>query len=182
MTPSIILYIATSLDGYIATADGQVEWLSQFESNEEDYGYATFFESIDGLVMGRTTYDQVLGFGDWVYGEKPCWVYTGRSLQPPRANIFPTNQYPTQLVQTAEAQGIQRLWLVGGAQLAASFREAGLISEFMLSWMPILLGQGIPLFQPCERMDTLQLVESQVFASGVIQNHYVLPGSHIKSS
>jgi len=89
---SVLFYVAASLDGYIATSDGGVDWLSQFEAEGEDYGYAAFFESIDGLLMGRATYDQVLGFGEWVYGEKPCWVCTGRSLHPPKPNIFATTQ------------------------------------------------------------------------------------------
>ncbi|MEO1211279.1 MAG: dihydrofolate reductase family protein [Cyanobacteria bacterium J06638_20] len=177
MSQSVILYIALSLDGYIATADGSVEWLSPFEAEDEDYGYAPFFDSIDGLVMGRVTYEQVLGFGDWVYGEKPCWVCTGRSLEPPQPNITITNQSPAQLVQTIQQQGVQRLWLVGGGQLVTGFREAGLISEFILSWMPVLLGKGIPLFSGEERMETLQLIKSQVFDSGVIQTHYVHPAA-----
>lgn len=172
MALSVVFYIATSLDGYIATPEGSVEWLSPFEVEGEDYGYGDFFDSIDGLVMGRTTYDQVLGFGDWVYGEKPCWVCTGRSLQPPQPNIIPTAQTPAEVVQTAHSQEVQRLWLVGGAKLADSFRQAGLISEYILSWMPVLLGDGIPLFGAGGPMEALQLVQSQVYDNGVIQTHY----------
>lgn len=169
---SVILYIAASLDGYIASAEGGVDWLSEFEADGEDHGYDNFFASVDGLVMGRTTYEQVLGFGEWVYGDKPCWVCTRRSLQPPKSSIIATSHTPTELVQDMLAQKMKRIWLVGGAKLTASFRNAGLISDYHLFWMPVLLGKGVPLFQNQSTPERLQLTQTHCFDNGVVQTIY----------
>lgn len=186
MRPQIIYYVAASIDGYIATPDGSVDWLNSFadsseENRGEDYGYGAFYRSIDGLVMGSRTYEQVCSFGEWVYPGKPCWVLSQRSawggctkqsIPVAQPEVTLTNQSPEAIVPLLAAQGLQRVWLVGGGQVATAFHRQGLIDEYFLSLMPIVLGSGIPLLQPSERSQRLELMESKSFPSGVLQVRY----------
>jgi dihydrofolate reductase len=167
--PDIVLYIAASLDGYIATSDGSVDWLSSIEQAGEDYGYADFVNSVDGLVMGRNTYDQVMTFGDWPYGDLPCWVFSSRSLSPASSSVQQWQQSPAQWAAIAEVAAMNRIWLVGGAQLTAAFQDADLLDEYYISWVPCCLGTGIPLFLPCSSPRTLTLISVQSFPTGVVQ-------------
>ena len=88
--PHIVLYIATSVDGYIATADGSVDWLSEVNDSDEDYGYDQFYAGVDALVMGSKTYEQVLTFGDWPYPDKPVYVMSQRQLQARPSRVIVT--------------------------------------------------------------------------------------------
>jgi dihydrofolate reductase len=168
----IFYYVAASLDGYIATPDGGVDWLSELEHADEDYGYSEFLASVDALIMGSATYEQVLGFGEWPYGGKPCWVLSTRSLEPATPTTTITSQTPTELVAGLAERGVERAWLVGGAALAASFRSEGLISEYIVSVMPIILGGGIHLFSGPGPQEPLALVEAKPYESGVVQLTY----------
>lgn len=131
---TIALYIATSLDGYIVRKDGSVDWLSIVETSETDHGYADFYQSIDALVMGRKTYQTsiALGAGEWVYPGKPCYVFTRRHQPSEQSDVFFTSASPDRVVQEMETQGLQRVWLVGGAELVTSFLKLQLIDEFIL--------------------------------------------------
>lgn len=170
---AIIYYVAMSLDGYIATSNGGVDWLSQFEIAGQDYGYADFYGSVDALLMGRHTYEQVLEFGEWPYPGKPCWVLSRQAIavQPPEVTL--TSQSPSKMMATLQTHGVERVWLVGGGQLAASFRAAGLISEYILTVMPIILGAGIPLFATSGIQETLKRVECQPFPDGAVALRYI---------
>jgi dihydrofolate reductase len=179
----IIYYVAASVDGYIATPDGGVGWLAPFEGPAEDYGYAAFYASVDALLLGRRTYEQVLTFGEWPYGGKPCWVFSRRPMAPAQPEVIVTAQPPPQVAADLETRGIRRAWLVGGGQLAAAFRAEGLISEYIVSIIPVILGAGIALFDaPAAAVETLimpphmrlALVEHQVYANGVVQLRYAL--------
>jgi len=170
----IIYYVAASLDGYIATPDGGVGWLAPFEGAGEDYGYAAFYASVDALLLGSRTYEQVLTFGEWPYAGKPCWVFSRRPPAPARLGVIVTAQTPGQVAADLEARGIRRAWLVGGGQLAGAFRVEGLIGETIVSIIPVLLGAGIPLFgaPASTTVETLKLVEHKVYANGVVQLRY----------
>ena len=168
----IVLYIATSLDGFIATPNGGIDWLSAIETPEEDYGYEAFYASVDALVMGRRTYDQVLSFGGWPYPGKPSYIMTHQPLTTDLPKVSATAQSPLDLVNTLQQQGCRRVWLVGGAALAAAFRAEGLISEYILSVIPVLLGAGIPLFGPPGPTAPVRLGRAESFASGVVQLTY----------
>ncbi|MGB3200474.1 MAG: dihydrofolate reductase family protein [Nodosilinea sp.] len=172
MSIDIALYIATSLDGFIATSEGGIDWLSAIETPEEDYGYKAFYDSIDAIVMGRRTYDQVLSFGDWPYPGKSSYVMTSRPLSSELPALKATAQSPSELVATLQAEGCRRVWLVGGAALAAAFRAEGLISEYILSVIPVLLGEGISLFGSPGPRTELQLHSAETFDSGVVQLTY----------
>lgn len=172
----IVLYIATSLDGFIATPEGGIDWLSQIETPEEDYGYGAFYADVDALVMGRRTYDQVRSFGGWPYPGKPSYVMTHQPLTPELPSDLPdisaTAQSPIELAATLRQQGYRRVWLVGGAALVAAFRAEGLISEYILTVIPILLGDGIPLFIAPGPAASVKLRTAETFASGVVQLTY----------
>jgi dihydrofolate reductase len=176
---TIALYIAISLDGYIARKDGSVDWLSTVETGKTDYGYADFYQSIDALVMGRKTYQTsiALSSGEWAYPGKPCYVFTHQPQPFEQSDVFFTTAAPDRFIQEMETQGLQRVWLVGGAELTASFLKLQLIDEFILSIVPLILGEGIPLFTPPSSEVSLTLTESQQYPSGLVQLKYKQPNS-----
>jgi dihydrofolate reductase len=165
----VIYYVAMSVDGYIATADGGVAWLEPYH---EDHGYQSFYDSIDALLMGSRTYEQVLTFGDWPYQDKPCWVFSQRPLEASREDVILTDQTAEKVLGELGTRDLQRAWLVGGAVLAASFRAVGLITEFIVSVIPTILGDGIPLFGAAGPEERLHLIESAPFKDGIVQLRY----------
>lgn len=176
----VVLYVATSLDGYIARSNGSVDWLPADETGE-DFGYADFYESVDVLAMGRTTYEQVLSFGEWAYPGKPSYIFTRQSLTSDRPDVFFTSIPPDQFVPEMTSQGFQRIWLVGGAALVATFIKLGLIDQYILSIMPIILGNGIPLFSSPNPETALQLTDVQQYrSSGVVQLTYKSKKGNLK--
>ena len=144
--PEIVYYVAASLDGFIATPDGGVEWLAPWEGSGQDYGYAAFLSSVDGLVLGSRTYEQALTFGSWPYGGKRAWVLSSRRLDAVPGAVV-TDGTPNDVVAEMAALGLRRVWLVGGGAIAGAFRAEGLISEYIVSVMPVILGGGVPLFR-----------------------------------
>lgn len=168
----IKLFIATSLDGYIADPEGQVNWLF----TDSDYGYTPFFESIEILVMGRRTYDQILSFGEWPYGTKTTFVFT----RDPQRHPSPLDPSPVQFtcqtvqlwMESLDPPSSGDIWLVGGAALIALFRQARLIDHYILSIHPIILGSGIPLFAGEQPEQDLKLIRAEPYASGLVQVHY----------
>jgi len=170
---SVVYYIASSLDGYIATADGSVEWLSRFHVTGEDHGAGELQASADALLLGSHTYEFALGLGHWPAPEKPSWVFTRRDLHVLHPSITLTSQTPLEVIGLLAARGMHRAWLMGGGQLAASFHDEGLISRYIISIFPILLGSGVPLFAPhSSQPDSLRLVGAQPFKSGIVQLTY----------
>ncbi|MCX7891218.1 MAG: dihydrofolate reductase family protein [Burkholderiales bacterium] len=162
------LFIATSLDGCIARADGRVDWLF----TDGDYGYAAFYDAVDTVIMGRRTYDDVLGSGPYPYPGKAGFVF---SHSPPAAapeHVTFVSGPPAALVaRLREAQG-KALWLVGGAGLVASFLDADLVDEIIVSVHPRILGAGIPLFPRQGRELALELAGVTPFPSGLVQLRY----------
>lgn len=167
--PEVTLYIAVSADGYIARADGGIDWLRPYETG--DYGYRAFYDSVQALVMGRKTYEQALSFGEWPYPDKPSYVYTRRLQTSPRPDVLFTRDPPATLLARLQAQGVTRVWLVGGGDLIATFRASQRIDEYWLFVIPLLLGDGIPLFGTGPAED-LALVETQAFPTGVTLLRY----------
>ncbi len=169
----VVLYIATSCDGYIARSNGSIDWLLDFETAQTDYGYGEFYASINGLAMGRKSYEQVLSFGEWAHPGKPSYVFTRQSLSSDRDDVFFTSATPQQFLCEMESRNLQRIWLVGGAELIAAFLEHQLIDEYILSIVPILLGEGIPLFMPFGSEMRLKLMEVKRYANDLVQLRYV---------
>lgn len=143
----VVLFIAASLDGYIATEDESLEWLFRVEG-EGDNGISEFYDRIDTLLMGRRTYDWVLHHetGEFPYKNKECYVFT-RSPMADTEDVTFVNEDVTKFVEKLQQQDGKDIWMVGGGELLKSFLEARLIDEFILTVAPVLLGRGIPLFK-----------------------------------
>ncbi len=169
----IIYSVAASLDGYIATADGSVDWLSRFQATGEDHGAGESEGSVDALLLGSHTYEFALKLGYWPSPEKPSWVFTQRTLRVLHPSITLTSQRPREIVELLAARGLRRAWLMGGGKLAASFHGERLISRYVISVFPVLLGSGVPLFAPhSSPPDSLRLVAAKPFKSGIVQLTY----------
>lgn len=167
---TIILYIAMSLDGYIADPDGAVDWLDEAEG-EGDNGYSAFYETVDTIIMGRATYNQVLTFGcAWPYAGKRCYVFTNREYAPD-SNVEFINGNIVEFITKIKSQPGKHIWLVGGANMVHNFMQKNLIDEFAIAIIPTLLGKGIPLFH-CERQKLkLKLVENRQYKD-IVLVHY----------
>lgn len=173
--PSAHVFIATSLDGYIARRDDDIDWLTSFSALGEDHGYNAHIAKMDGIIMGRGTYEKVVTFDQWYY-EKPVLVLS-RSLAPAavpehlkgKVEIVPAT--PEDAMKLAAARGWQRIYADGG-KLIQSFLRAGFIEDMIISRMPILLGDGIPLFGPLDHDVALDHVETKSFPSGLVQSRY----------
>jgi len=171
--PEVTYYVAASLDGYIATADGGIEWLAPFEGTGEDYGYSAFYDSVDAVLLGSRTFEQALGFGDWPYPGKPTWVFSKRCLGPERADLTVTDSSPGDVLAELETRGVRHAWLVGGGTLAGSFQAGQYITRYIVSVIPVILGDGIALFGGSGAEQRLQLVESTPYPDGVLQLRYL---------
>lgn len=169
---NVILYIATSLDGYIARKDGGIDWLSAMETPKTDYGYADFYSTVDAIVLGSKTYELALSFGEWPYPGKTSYVFTRRDLRTDREDVVFTDASPESLLSEIESAGQSRIWLVGGAELTASFLRLKLVNEFIISVVPILLGEGIPLFLPPYHEQRLKLTRAEQYPTGLVQMSY----------
>ena len=161
-----------SLDGYIATSDGGVDWLPAMDSGSEDYGFSEFSASIDTLLVGSKTYEQSLQLGGLPLQGRPTWVFSRRPLKVIGKELTVTNQGPAEVLADLDQRGLKRAWLVGGATLASSFRSAGLISEYIITVIPTILGIGIPLIEAGGEMEKLSLIETKEFKNGFVQLKY----------
>ena len=142
----VTYYCAMSSDGFIATEEGDVSWLDELDVDESESSYETFFAGVDGLAMGRATYDFVFAYGSWPYGDLPTWVFTNRPLEPLADANLHLVQSIAEFQLQSEAAKLQHIWLVGGGQLASSFLERGLLSHISITESPVALTTGIPLF------------------------------------
>jgi dihydrofolate reductase len=170
------VFIATSLDGFIAREDGRIDWLPAGEPSPdaEDYGYKEFIGTVDALVMGRKTYETALGFGDWPYGKTPVVVLSGGPLDIPKAiaeTVERMSLAPAEVVQALARRGAAHLYVDGGATIQG-FLRAGLIREMTITRIPILLGGGIPLFGKLESDVKLRHIGTRHFPSGFVQSKY----------
>ncbi|MBE0642798.1 MAG: dihydrofolate reductase [Bacteroidetes bacterium] len=170
----ISVFIATSLDGFIAREDGAIDWLPAPMESGEDYGYGAFFESVDAIVMGRNTFELVLTFGAWPYGEKPVVVLSSRDLVfPPQVppSVSQLGGSPESVVRRLSDRGYAYLYIDGGTTIQGFLRE-GLVDEIIITRIPVLIGSGIPLFGPLEADIPLRHVETRSFESGIVQSRY----------
>jgi len=164
------VYIAMSLDGFIARRDGSIDWLSIVERAGEDYGYRRFHDSIDTVIVGRNTYSQVLGFGVWPFARKRCVVMTHSPPVSRHGEEF-FDGPPIELVTSLAADGARHAYVDGGAVIQ-QFLRAGLVSDLTVSVIPTLLGQGIRLFGSTGRDVPLRFAASKAFESGLVQLEY----------
>jgi dihydrofolate reductase len=169
------VFIAASLDGYIARPDGDVSWLTPKGAEAEDHGYDAFYASIDGIVMGRGTWDLVSRFDPWPY-DKPVIVLSAQMTQSDIAlqhagRVTIWNAPPSEVMRRLADQGWRRAYIDGG-KVVQSFLAAGLIADMVVTRIPVLLGDGIPLFGRGVRDIPLIHQRTQSFASGLVQSHY----------
>ena len=175
----ISVYIALSVDGFIARPDGTLDWLPGADGEavgDEDYGYHDFFDSVDVLVMGRKTFEMVLGFGEWPYAGKRVVVVSttldGSSPTLPEG-VSTHPGPPHALARELEASGARHLYVDGGRTIQ-SFLHEGLVQELILTRIPILIGEGIPLFGPLDEDVPLTHLSTRAFDSGMVQSHYAV--------
>lgn len=172
MNRKVILYIATSLDGYIATKNENLDFLSLVEQEGEDYGYADFIKTVDTVIVGRKTYDKVLSMGfDFPHADKKSYIIT-RTPKPPIGNIqFYTENLEALILKLKEKDG-QNIFVDGGAEIVNLMMNDNLIDVFCVSIIPVLLGDGISLFQDNRPELQLKFVRSETFKSGLVQIWY----------
>jgi dihydrofolate reductase len=171
------VFIATSLDGFIARADGGIDWLLQRDDPAEDHGYAAFIADKDMIVMGRGTYEKVLGFSTWPY-EQPVLVLSKQLAAAPvpealQGKLRFSSGTPKEVMQALAAQGVRRVYVDGG-QLVQSFLRDGLVADMVITTVPVLIGSGRALFGTLPHDVDLQLVSSHSFPSGLVQSSYRL--------
>jgi dihydrofolate reductase len=165
------VYIAVSLDGYIATPDGGVGWLEPFF--DEDYGYDSFVREISCAVMGRVTYEQVRAFGEWPYPEHDVYVLTQAAIDdlPERTQVW--SGPPADLVPFIAAGHTDGdCWLIGGAHTIRAFEDLGVIDEYEVFVMPVILGAGIQLFASPYPGRALQLLSVKAWGNGAVRLLY----------
>jgi len=172
------VFIATSLDGFIARKNGELDWLpgSDGENTEsdEDYGYYDFFASIDTLVMGRHTYDMVSSFGEWPYTDKNVIVMSSAYPKQPKElgeGVMGTSLSPRDLLTHLADTGAKHVYVDGGKTIQG-FLRAGLIQEMTITRIPILIGKGIPLFGQLVHDIRLQHLDTKAYESGLVQSRY----------
>jgi dihydrofolate reductase len=182
MTVNCLVFIAASLDGFIARPNGDISWLDSAAPAiaGEDYGFADFFSSVDTLVMGRKTYETALGFAEWPYSGKRVVVLSSAPIAFPSHlthNVEWMCGTPVEVAQRLEASGSHRVYVDGG-QTIQGFLQAGLIDEMTITTIPILLGRGISLFGELDRDIHLQVISSHAYSNGFVQTNYkIVPSS-----
>jgi dihydrofolate reductase len=168
----VILYIAMSLDGFIATKNGDISWLSMVENPPEDYGYYDFVKSVDTVIMGRKTYEKVLSFGiEFPHKDKKCYVLSKSKLGSDENVEFYQGDLKELIFQIRQKEG-KHIYCDGGAEVVSELLKQNLIDRFIISIIPILLGNGIRLFQNGQQSNKLLLIKSQSFSSGLVQVEY----------
>ncbi|HEY9847950.1 MAG TPA: dihydrofolate reductase family protein [Leptolyngbyaceae cyanobacterium] len=164
----LILFIACSLDGYIARTNGDVDWLF----TDRDYGYSDFFAKIDTVLMGRRTYEQLLTFGEYPYQGTQGFVFSKTPKSKSDENVEFISNDVTNFIRNLKHENGKDIWLVGGAELIRSCMQEDSIDEFVISLHPIILGEGILLFRSPLATKGLTLQNSQVFDTGLVQLTY----------
>jgi dihydrofolate reductase len=167
------VFVGTSLDGFIARVDGSLDFLPP--GGGEPHGYDEFMTTVDALVIGRNTYETVLGFDAWPYARKPVFVLSTRPLAPAPldAIVEHIDGSPAQVVSLLERRGLQHIYVDGGITIQA-FLRAGLIQRLTVTRVPVLIGAGIPLFGALLRDIPLTHIATHQYASGLVKSEYRL--------
>jgi dihydrofolate reductase len=167
------VFIGTSLDGFIARSNGDLDFLPP--GGGEPHGYAEFIATVDALVIGRKTFETVLAFDAWPYAQKPVFVLSSRPLAaaPPGAVVEHLSGAPSEIVSQLAARGLQHIYVDGGVTIQR-FLRAGLIQRLIITRVPVLIGSGIPLFGALQQDVLLTHVATRQYASGLVQSEYVV--------
>lgn len=173
MAGKIILYIATSLDGFIARKNGNIDWLTKYDGSKEDYGYKALLKSVDAIIFGGKTYRQVEKDIKEMYKEKELYVFSKKKYKSELKNIHFVNDDIKKVIKKIKLKSKKDIWLVGGAELANQFIKEDLIDEYIITVVPIILGDGIRLFQEKNFETNLKLMNAKKFKSGLVMMSYV---------
>ncbi len=172
MLRKAVVFIAASVDGFIATQDGDLGFLSAVEKEGEDYGYADFISTVDTVVLGKKTYDKVIAMGyPFPHADKEAYIITQTPADAVGSAQFYTGDVVELLKQLKQQEG-RTIFIDGGAFVVNLLLQARLIDEFYLSLIPVVLGSGISLFQPTNPLQQLQLINIKSFDTGLAQLHY----------
>lgn len=170
---SVILYIATSLDGFIARSDGDISWLDKYQGGREDYGYGDFYKDIGASIMGANTYEKALTLNGGIDNKMPTYVITHRELPiMADADITLYSGKLSGLVNKIRKKTKKNIWLVGGGQLVQGFLKESLLDQIILSTIPVILGDGISLFGNVKQEINFVLIGTKSYKSGIVQTHY----------
>lgn len=171
------VFVGVSLDGFIARSNGDLDWLmGKGGGDSAEYGYNEFIAAIDAIVMGRNTFEKVLTFDKWYYGNKRVVVLSNHpldlSLARTRGGVVEVMAgSPAEIVSKLAASGAGRLYVDGGITIQ-QFLRAGLIRRLIISRLPVLIGNGIPLFGPLPRDIRLHHIATRAYPGGMVQSEY----------
>lgn len=167
----IVVYIATSMDGFIARKNGSIDWLPTAEG--EDYGYKDFLATIDTVLMGNNTYKQILDF-DIEYPYKDCanYVFTRNEALIKDENTLFIQESPAEFMKKLKAEEGKDIWLIGGGEIVDIATKEHLADELMLFIMPVIIGDGLPLFLESSSDRKVELISSRSYPTGVVAMHY----------
>jgi dihydrofolate reductase len=172
----ISVYIATSLDGYIARSNGDIDWLPPINPDGEDYGYGEFIRTIDVIVMGRKSFEKVQSFNPWPYEGTPVTVLSQTLRAVPThltSKVSLSHASPETLSAQLASEGVKRVYVDGGQTIQA-FLRAGLITDLTITSIPVLIGSGIPLFGHLSADIRLTHLQTNAFGNGLVQSSYAV--------
>ena len=169
--PRVSVFIASSIDNYIATDDDGLDWLDEAVGDGEDYGYDALMSTVDTLAMGRGTWDVIASIDPLPFGDRRLFVFTHRPPAEERSGVTFWERSPRAAMEEWARLGIEHVYLDGG-KLISSFLAEGLVDDLVLTKIPILLGSGRPLFTPIDRATRLRLDGVETFPSGIVNLRY----------
>lgn len=170
----IKLYIATSIDGYIARNDGDIDWLTEYPNPQKtDYSYKDFFNSIDTIIMGGRTYRELLCMDYlWAYKDKIVYVIT-HTAQNTKENTHFVTEHIIEVISQLQEENGKDIWLMGGGEMTTLFLNNDLVDEMIITTMPIILGGGISLFPDNPKESNWKAIEVKYFENGVSQTKFI---------
>jgi dihydrofolate reductase len=171
----VVVYIAASVDGYIAGPNGDMRFLDAVQQEGEDYGYFAFLDTVDTVVMGRKTYDWVMGqVPEFPHADLDTYIITHRQ-EASRGKLHFHTDSLTELVRRLKSQAGKHIFVDGGAEIVNQLLKDGLVDELILSVIPVLLGDGVKLFHANQPRQEWNLVSTKTYEKGLVQLHYLRP-------
>ncbi|HEX6590227.1 MAG TPA: dihydrofolate reductase family protein [Longimicrobiales bacterium] len=177
MSRKVVCYIAMSADGFIARPDGEFDWLMRHAKSPDAYGYQQFVANIDTVIWGRTTWNQMVSTMDAApdMGDMRSYVFTSHpETGPAKPRVEYTDEPVKSFMERLRAAPGKNIWMMGGGRVIASFLDAGELDEFIISVIPVMIGEGIPLVAPRHREVPLELLETKRHDDGVVMLHYAV--------
>ncbi len=170
----IKLYIAISLDGFIARENGDIDWLESLPNpNNLDYGYGEFISGIDTVLMGRSTYEKILSFGmDWPYQDCESYIFSRQANYQIKTEKTQATNLSPESIDLIKSRSQKDIWIVGGGEIISELLNMGEIDEIIICIIPVLIGTGIPLFPNNPKETQFDLVNTETFETGAVSLTY----------